>query len=297
MFTYAHLKNEIPFVSEIVVVNLPGRVIAECITYTRQFALNNPPVEKGGYIQTDDSIVWDEQENQVLCIAGSPVDLNRIYTVALPLQILQGLDNIEPLLAYKNSLQPSDKSLTVLEDSGVGLKNIIVAYFAKQLFNDMIQSVGSFSEMDLDGDGVISREELIVAARKKFSEHDTLGGDYVSKLFVDNLFNVADLNNDGVFSKRELMELALSSLKKIKFADHCRITSRKRIRETMVSREEAREAIRELLVHMDAQTQDESLVESIISSLDENHDGLIDKNEIEDHLREYLRKSVKKVVI
>ncbi len=55
-FTYAHLKAEIPFPTEIVSVFLPGKVISDAIAHTRAFALSTPPVEKGSYLQTDDQI-------------------------------------------------------------------------------------------------------------------------------------------------------------------------------------------------------------------------------------------------
>ena len=60
-------------------VDLPGRVICDMISYTRAFALQSPPIEKGGYIQTDNLITWDRNTNTVTQIAGSPVDLCKIY--------------------------------------------------------------------------------------------------------------------------------------------------------------------------------------------------------------------------
>jgi hypothetical protein len=36
---------------QMVVVNVPGRVIADSIEYSRQWAHADPPMEKGGFIQ------------------------------------------------------------------------------------------------------------------------------------------------------------------------------------------------------------------------------------------------------
>ena len=54
-FTYAHLKAEIPFDTPMVTLHLPGKVIADMVSYTRAPALLKPPVEKGGYLQTCDA--------------------------------------------------------------------------------------------------------------------------------------------------------------------------------------------------------------------------------------------------
>lgn len=56
--TYADLKSEIPFDSKVTVVPLPGKVINEIVAFTRQFALQEPPVEKGMYAQLDDGMTW-----------------------------------------------------------------------------------------------------------------------------------------------------------------------------------------------------------------------------------------------
>jgi len=57
-FTYAHLKAEIPFDTPVVTVRLPGHVVADMVAFTRAPALLQPPVEKGGYLQTCDAGQW-----------------------------------------------------------------------------------------------------------------------------------------------------------------------------------------------------------------------------------------------
>ena len=52
--TYADLKKELPFGTELGVCQMPGKVIAEAVRYSRQFARLNPPVELAVFIQCDD---------------------------------------------------------------------------------------------------------------------------------------------------------------------------------------------------------------------------------------------------
>lgn len=47
------IKNqaEVPFPCEMVVVRAPGTVLSDLLAFSRRFALQDPPVEKGGYLQ------------------------------------------------------------------------------------------------------------------------------------------------------------------------------------------------------------------------------------------------------
>ncbi len=51
--------------------------------------------------------------------------------------------------------------------------------------------------MDHDGDGYISKEELLHVAKSKF-------GDEVSDIMVNNLFSLADVSGDGKISRAEI---------------------------------------------------------------------------------------------
>lgn len=87
VFTYAMLKGEAPFENNmIVVVKLPGYVLASAVKYSRQYALGANPTPKGMFLQVDDGITVDP-ENNVLTIAGKPIDLEKKYSVALNHQV------------------------------------------------------------------------------------------------------------------------------------------------------------------------------------------------------------------
>lgn len=242
-FTYAHLKAEIPFPTEMIVAKLSGQCISDAISYTRAFALQNPPVEKGGYLQTDDRIVWDAATNTVTHIAGEPIDLTRIYGVAMNRMNMQGLDDIKPLVVYKDTdeykknnasagTDGSEQQVQNLEvdiegldmdkeadmkkmqayeaalhpDNGIGAKELIVGYFCKQIWYDILSEY-DFDEIDKDRSGYIDKEELYAIAKKKMGDTNQ----DVSNMMVDNLFSIADESGDNRISRAEILNLAYSS--------------------------------------------------------------------------------------
>jgi Ca2+-binding EF-hand superfamily protein len=295
VFTYADLKSEVPFISSIVVINLPGSVIADALQFSRQPALSIPPVEKGGYLQCDDEITWDRGTNAVLAIAGEPMNPEKIYSVAIAQQLLDGLDSNLPLLEYK----ATHSELNVHADAGMGLKEIIVAHFAKVLWADMIRSL-NFSALDTDGNGFISREELLEAAKHKYNEVDHVGdpSSEISSLLVDNLFRVADSNSDGLLSKSELVSLALNSLRSLKI-QKSGAPKRKQSDSFKMTVSEAKESLRDLLGPSleDESDRGERMLREILDAVDVDHNGYITQYELEEHLRKVARSDSSKVKI
>jgi len=92
--SFADLRRELPFAMESVVVELPGEVLQE----TFRFAVDERK-GTGGYLQHDDGVVVDAQGGLVE-VAGHPFDPDSTYRVALPRTLLDGIDDLEPLVRW-----------------------------------------------------------------------------------------------------------------------------------------------------------------------------------------------------
>jgi 2',3'-cyclic-nucleotide 2'-phosphodiesterase (5'-nucleotidase family) len=149
-FTYADLETELPFDNEVVVVALPGHVIAAAIASSRAQA----PAESGGFLQVDDRIVVDDS-HRVTAIAGAPLAPDRDYRVALIRNMLLGMDRIAPLVDYATS--HADRVPD--EDTGREVKSLVVEAFGRRLARE----VGGLERIDTDRDGAITVAELAAA--------------------------------------------------------------------------------------------------------------------------------------
>jgi 2',3'-cyclic-nucleotide 2'-phosphodiesterase (5'-nucleotidase family) len=93
-FTFADLRTELPFQTEAVVVDLPGTVFAEAVHFARTERAGT-----GGFLQLDDRSEADPRHH-LTQVAGAPFDPARTYRVALPRELLVGIDRLEPLLVW-----------------------------------------------------------------------------------------------------------------------------------------------------------------------------------------------------
>lgn len=202
-FTYADLKKEVTYSSEMVVVRLPGQVISDTVAWTRKFALQNPPVKKGYYMEIDSGMTFNKETMQVETIMGAPIDMTKMYSVAISQMHVAGFENIVPLVEFTKS----DGFIPLPEDTGIGLKEIIVDYFSRQIWTDLLTK-SSFEDMDQDGSGYIDKEELYAVAEKSFG--------HASRLMVDNLFAMADDSGDGKISKEEIQNLRNKTVEEIR---------------------------------------------------------------------------------
>lgn len=149
-FTYSDLKAEVPFNCEITIVALPGDVLAKTIEYSRQWSLQDPPVDKAGFLQVDDGVRWDSSVNKVTHVAGQPLDPRKKYHVATTWGVITGMDNLEPLMEYRKE---NEGSFPTSIESTNNLKEILVSYFSHGIWWTLLSKGGGFSALDLDGDG------------------------------------------------------------------------------------------------------------------------------------------------
>lgn len=183
-FTYADIQAEVPFDNEVVVVRLPGRVIAEAIASSRA----NAPAESGAFLQVDDEMLVDDA-HAVVSIAGAPLDPERHYDVAIVRELLFGLDQIEPLVRWAADHPASAPPL----GRGREAKMLLFEAFARGIW----QELGGFDAIDLDGDERVTRAEIAAAVARM---HPTQPP---SSVLADLLLRTVDLDGDRVISREE----------------------------------------------------------------------------------------------
>jgi len=190
--TYGDLKQEIPFDTHVVVVPLSGQVVFDAVKASRAPSYLDPPVETGGFLQTDDGILWDKETNAVTHIGGEPIDLKAEYQIGVVLLSLHGMNKNQPLIDWSNEhpelVPPADA------ESGQPAKNVIVSHYSKVVWMQM----GDLGEIDQDDDGRITVDEVRAAAAK------VLGQD-PPEMVIQNLMQAVDEDNDGSVSKEEFM--------------------------------------------------------------------------------------------
>lgn len=155
-FTYGDLEVEVPFDNEIVVVSLPGRVLDEAIFASRAHA----PVASGGFLQTcDNVVVVDKHVAQVGEALFHPAS---VYRVAMPRDLLTGMDHIEPLEKFAQEYP----ALIPPPLSGRGVKLVLVEAFARSIW----EQLGGFDAVDLNQDGRVTQEEIKEAVARTLRE-------------------------------------------------------------------------------------------------------------------------------
>ena len=158
------LQFELPFDNPLVAIPLPGSVIDDCITSSRQFAWKDEAaalkIEKncpGGYLQADDSITWDSKTNKVISIHDQPLDPNKLYyTVVNYCTAFEGLDKVIPLKEYvQGQVKKANPAFNIDKEKAQEQKHIIIQHFAKFILFSILTKQ-TFEEFDKDNSGTYS---------------------------------------------------------------------------------------------------------------------------------------------
>jgi 2',3'-cyclic-nucleotide 2'-phosphodiesterase (5'-nucleotidase family) len=183
-FTYGDVEAEVPFDNEVVVVGLPGRVIAAAIAASRHAA----PLESGAFLQVDDNIVVDAS-NAVVAIAGARFDPERHYQVALIRELLLGLDGVEPLVSWAKE----NERLVPPDGAGRQPKFVLVQSFAIGIWRDL----GGFDAIDADGDDRVTQAEIAAAVARRHPSQ------VPSAVLADLVLRAVDADADRIVSRAD----------------------------------------------------------------------------------------------
>lgn len=224
-FTYGDLIRELPYETEICLIDIPGSVLEQAIHQSRNAERNG--CRPGAYLQVcnklelesirrtpgkgdaanrDSSADFAECDSEsmfewrIVSIGGQPFDPDRIYKVACQHHLLTGMDNIRPLEDYfceNGPLPPLDAARPA--------KELVLRVYHKEIW----LSLPPFESIDTDRSDSISRQELSVALASVLEIEP-------SDELIDDTLDAMDGNEDGSISRGEY-EACLAAIRKNRF--------------------------------------------------------------------------------
>ena len=149
--SFAELKKELPFPTKMVVVSMKRWQLHEAIHYSRQYPPdpeNGEPLARRGYLQ------MDTEFDRLGFHTGGQDDM---LLVALPRNLLKGFCDIEPLVDFGNKLK--ERGEFPAEDDHVQAIDLVINYFCKEAWYEIVRDNLSFDDLDLDKKGFLSRDD------------------------------------------------------------------------------------------------------------------------------------------
>jgi hypothetical protein len=268
-FTMSDLKAELAFTTAMITIRVPGKVLEETIRYSRRYARENPPVANGCFLHTCNNMVYNDETQKLERIQGMTMDPEELYLTAMNEQFLEGIDQHIPLLEWVN-----EKNIRWNTETAVPVKLILVELFSAVLWLHL----GNFDELDIDGDGRLSKDEVKASVAKQF-------GNNVTDLVVDNVFSIADMDNTGFITPMEVIMVHLIASDML---EQSYITSEDgRLEEAM------KETVARVLNESDPDCERvQNMVEQIKEEIHVNPDGILRRLSHDRPLGELQRRSL-----
>jgi len=133
----------------------------------------------GGFIQYDNAISFDTKSMTLGKVNNLPLDHKKQYAVALPISLLNGMDNIEPLAEVGRRINSKSVRLDYL----LLLQDIVVKSCVLDHWKGLALQIKDFHLADINSDGMVSAEELKTFLKKNCPQIT----DGMIRLFFDAL--------------------------------------------------------------------------------------------------------------
>ena len=200
-FTFADLKAEVPFDTEMIRLPMPGYIISESVKTSRLKSYLSPPIPNGGYFQIDDGMIYNEKLQKVTHINNELINDNEIYQISLPFITLTGLDDNEILVQWGKQNSDLFKP-EYAEEMGQPLKYILVSYFSKAIYYE----IGDFDTFDRLHKGYLTKSDIKTMMAKYFNIP-------IKKLSIHPIWKVLDTDNSGFISRQEFLRISIYNIK------------------------------------------------------------------------------------
>ena len=204
--SYAQLKNELPFPTKMVVVEMTLREVNEAIHCSRTAVESGTCTEcatelipRRGYLQVDcdfdlASSNFGEDDNSNDDDDASSTKEDTILRVALPRNLLNGFCKITPLMTVGERLKEQGRFPG--DDDFVPAIDLIVRHASKNRWLDLVTDDKDFDRFDSNDDGVLEKHEI------KAMVTEALGyepADFV----VDDMVGAIDVDGNGAIDHSE----------------------------------------------------------------------------------------------
>ncbi|KAG8466374.1 hypothetical protein KFE25_002130 [Diacronema lutheri] len=221
-FLMSHLYAELAFPTALAIVDMPGRVLAESVRWAR--ARPKPAPE---FLHLDLNVVVDRTSHAIKSVGGKPFSESVTYRVAITRVLLEGMNTIEPLVAYV----AASKLQIPAEDSCVEAKNAVVEGAVKKAWLELA-GYGSkwdcnqdgtvspqemtaaleavFAQLDMNKDGTLDSDELLAAFRRGARAKKGSSGSASAVSLIAQMVKALDADHDGRISIAEFTKLAVS---------------------------------------------------------------------------------------
>ncbi len=197
VMSYQQLTSELPYPLKIIVVDMTRKQLRDAIEYSRENVeegksarvLDDGRIERRGYLHTD----FDYWRQSLTC-GPNELDDNEVISVALPRNLLKGFCLIQPLIDLNKELE--EKNALPNEDDYIKAVDIIVRFCCKDRWSTICSQL-SFEDLDLNGDGVLSSDEVRAAVQL------ILGEEEATMELANSMIEAIDTNSDGQIDEQE----------------------------------------------------------------------------------------------
>merc|ERR1712150_333026 len=94
-FLLGDLYQELPFENPLAIVDLPDKILQECIQFSR-----TGDGEKPGFLHANADCEIEPINHKLVKVNGQPLNPDKFYSVAILVHLLEGMNDITPLLQH-----------------------------------------------------------------------------------------------------------------------------------------------------------------------------------------------------